>query len=153
MFWEKRAKETCQAGLQYLPFFLGEAMVDEDLIGEGCGRLSCSMSFCSSSRVRVDFKGQTTTRGLRVAATEIWYTAPQAWTRTWIRQMEVPRAVAVAEVGLVLSQLTASKSRSSGVIETQSCASSAIIQDYMRAIQVVDVDGLGGTSDVRDLKW
>jgi len=29
---EKKAKETFQAGLQYLPFFLGEAMADEDLI-------------------------------------------------------------------------------------------------------------------------
>jgi len=32
MFWEKKAKETFQAGLQYLPFFLVEAMADEDLI-------------------------------------------------------------------------------------------------------------------------
>jgi hypothetical protein len=32
IFWEKKAKETFQAGLQYLPFFLGEAMADEDLI-------------------------------------------------------------------------------------------------------------------------
>jgi len=32
MFREKKAKETFQAGLQYLPFFLGEAMADEDLI-------------------------------------------------------------------------------------------------------------------------
>jgi hypothetical protein len=32
MFREKKAKETFQAGLQYLPFFLAEAMADEDLI-------------------------------------------------------------------------------------------------------------------------
>jgi len=32
MFREKKAEETFQAGLQYLPFFLAEAMADEDLI-------------------------------------------------------------------------------------------------------------------------
>ena len=32
IFREKKAKETFQAGLQYLPFFLCEAMADEDLI-------------------------------------------------------------------------------------------------------------------------
>jgi len=32
MFREKKAKGTFQAGLQYLPFFLAEAMADEDLI-------------------------------------------------------------------------------------------------------------------------
>ena len=32
MFQEKKVKEMFQAGLQYLPFFLGEAMADEELI-------------------------------------------------------------------------------------------------------------------------
>jgi hypothetical protein len=32
MFREKNAKEIFQAGRQYLPFFLMEAMADEDLI-------------------------------------------------------------------------------------------------------------------------
>ena len=32
MFREKIAKETFQAGIQYLSFYLGEAMADEDLI-------------------------------------------------------------------------------------------------------------------------
>jgi hypothetical protein len=30
--FRKKAKETFQAGLQYLPFFLAEATADEDLI-------------------------------------------------------------------------------------------------------------------------
>ena len=32
MFQEKKAKETFQAELQYLPFFLAEAMANKDLI-------------------------------------------------------------------------------------------------------------------------
>jgi hypothetical protein len=32
IFREKKAKETFQAGLQYLPFFLAKEMADKDLI-------------------------------------------------------------------------------------------------------------------------
>ena len=32
MFQEKKAKETFQAGFQYLPFFLAETMANKDLI-------------------------------------------------------------------------------------------------------------------------
>lgn len=32
MFREKKGKETFQAGVQHLPFFLAEVMADKDLI-------------------------------------------------------------------------------------------------------------------------